>query len=111
MHRSAQNALFNANGYWKGSTWIDQVWFAYTGLESYAASTAAAAVDSRGGVRGRPHRQGAVDLGALARTIKQRTLRVGQGFGANDTIPLNEHCASRRVLLLSRDPWIHHQMD
>lgn len=22
---SAQNPMFNANGYWKGSTWIDQV--------------------------------------------------------------------------------------
>ena len=33
---SASNPLFNANGYWKGSTWIDQVWFAYTGLKLYA---------------------------------------------------------------------------
>ena len=30
---SAANPAFNPNGYWKGSTWLDQVWFAYTGLQ------------------------------------------------------------------------------
>ena len=75
---SALNPQFNANGYWKGSTWLDQVWFAYTGLKLYAAKGAG------GGA-------GGVDLGKLADEIKQRTLSVGKGFGANDTTPLNEH--------------------
>ena len=29
---SKDNQFFNAHGYWKGPTWIDQTWFAYAGL-------------------------------------------------------------------------------
>ena len=55
-----------------------QVWFAYTGLKSY-------------GARGVGHASDGVDLVALAQNIKHRTLSKGQGFGLNDTTPLNEH--------------------
>ena len=97
-----------AQSYWKGSTWLDQTWFAYTGLKRYAAT----AVTAPGG---------GLNLGALADTIKHRTLAHGRGFHvrarapsfprsymrarhsatdgrpaaaprqANDTTPLNEH--------------------
>ena len=60
------------------AVYLLQVWFAYTGLKSYGAR----------GVRPAP---GGVDLAALARNIKHRTLSKGQGFGLNDTTPLNEH--------------------
>ena len=93
---SAKNKLFNANGYWKGSTWIDQVWFAYTGLKTYAVAPAPPKPVWR-------HGQDSVDLRTLAHTIKQRTLSVGQGFAANDTTPLNEHCVChfRPVFLIT----------
>ena len=64
---SAANPAFNPNGYWKGSTWLDQVWFAYTGLKAYG-------------------------LHDLAENIKGRTLSKGRGFQAGDSTPLNEHC-------------------
>ena len=78
---SALNPEFNPNGYWKGSTWIDQVWFAYTGLKLYAGKVGSGERVDAGGV----------DLGKLATEIKQRTLSVGKGFKAGDTTPLNEH--------------------
>lgn len=71
---------FNAVGYWKGSTWIDQVWFAYTGLQSYAERGVNSSTVP-----------GGVDLGALAQDIKRRTFKNGAGFQAGDVTPLNEH--------------------
>ena len=86
---SASNPLFNANGYWKGSTWIDQVWFAYTGLKLYAQKQQEEQEqEAEGAAQGGA---AVVDLGALADEIKHRTLAKGQGFQANDTTPLNEH--------------------
>jgi hypothetical protein len=70
--------------YWKGPTWLDQTWFAYTGLKHYAAAAMGAAPSTGGG-------GGGVDMAALATEIRRRTLAVGQGFPAGDTTPLNEH--------------------
>ena len=56
---------------------FEQVWFAYTGLMHYSE----AASDP--------------SFAALAKLVKHRTLTVGQGFGPNDRVPLNEHCAAR----------------
>jgi len=70
---SKQNKNYNERGYWTGPTWLDQSWFAYTGLRTYSA------------------RQGAESLGDLAQQIKRRVFNVGVGFRAPDTTPLNEH--------------------
>ena len=77
---SMANPNFGLHSYWKGSTWIDQVWFAYTGLQLYGSRSRAAG-DAAGAKR----------LSSLAQVIKVRTFLNGQGFGANDTTPLNEH--------------------
>ena len=51
-------------------TWLDQTWFAYTGLKTYSQVAGAS---------------------ALADDIKARVFQVGSGFKLNDTVPLNEH--------------------
>jgi len=64
---------YQPRGYWKGSTWLDQTWFAYAGLLSYS-------------------RQPGLDhLSALAAEIKRRMFALGKGFRAPDPTPLNEH--------------------
>lgn len=77
---SMANPNFGLESYWKGSTWIDQVWFAYTGLNLYASKLRDAGSTAE-----------AKRLSSLAAEIKHRTFTNGQGFGANDTVPFNEH--------------------
>eukprot|EP00928_Gymnodinium_smaydae_P076137 TRINITY_DN59124_c0_g1_i1.p1 TRINITY_DN59124_c0_g1~~TRINITY_DN59124_c0_g1_i1.p1 ORF type:complete len:362 (+),score=50.47 TRINITY_DN59124_c0_g1_i1:3-1088(+) len=77
---SKANPYFGAESYWKGSAWIDQVWFAYSGLKIYAKRLADAGDASE-----------SKRLSDLASEIKRRTFAIGQGFGANDIVPFNEH--------------------
>lgn len=74
---SKDNKFFNAHGYWKGPTWIDQTWFAYTGLRRYESLAKAA------GVASAPFSQ-------LASELKQKIF-MGKGFATNDTTPFTEH--------------------
>lgn len=74
---SKDNQFFNAHGYWKGPTWIDQTWFAYAGLRRYENLAEAA------GVASAPFSQ-------LASELKQKIF-VGKGFATNDTTPFTEH--------------------
>ncbi|CAJ1406111.1 unnamed protein product [Effrenium voratum] len=74
---SKDNPYFNPKGYWKGPTWVDQTWFAYAGLQGYAAL----AKEDSGS---------AEEFAWLASELK-RKLFLGKGFTANDTTPLNEH--------------------
>lgn len=77
---SKANKYYNSKGYWKGPTWLDQTWFAYTGLKLYQNHQ-----------RMNMNRRNSMDLGALADEIKRRLFAVGKGFQALDTTPLNEH--------------------
>jgi len=70
---SKQDPDYGPRTYWKGSTWLDQTWFAYTGLRRYA------------------HDTGSDELDALATEIRRRVFEVGRGFKAGDVTPLNEH--------------------
>eukprot|EP00931_Biecheleriopsis_adriatica_P101701 TRINITY_DN76786_c0_g1_i1.p1 TRINITY_DN76786_c0_g1~~TRINITY_DN76786_c0_g1_i1.p1 ORF type:complete len:722 (+),score=150.56 TRINITY_DN76786_c0_g1_i1:36-2168(+) len=77
---SKQNRYYNAKGYWKGPTWLDQTWFAYAGLKRYV-----------GLARQQGEVKAATKLQKLSAELKRRVFRVGKGFAANDTTPLNEH--------------------
>merc|ERR1711870_183581 len=64
---SRDNKYYNSQGYWKGPTWLDQTWFAYTGLKAYSERQRTEGKES-----------GTIDLGALADEIKHRTFTVGK---------------------------------
>jgi neutral trehalase len=106
---SMANPYYKEKGYWKGPTWLDQTWFAYTGLKEYGEKQRAREqAQSQHQQHQHQHQQhqhhqhqqhqhqrsgakSGVDMIALADKIKSRVFAVGQGFGANDTTPLNEH--------------------
>lgn len=77
---SKEDMHYDAHGYWKGPTWLDQTWFAYTGLATYAELW-----------RRSPDFDGSEPFTALAEELKRRVFTVGVGFRANDTTPLHEH--------------------
>ena len=74
---SKNNKFFNAQGYWKGPTWIDQTWFAYAGLRGYESLAKAAGADY-------------APFAQLASELKQKIFR-GNSFVFNDTTPFSEH--------------------
>lgn len=69
---------YEPKGYWKGPTWVDQVWFAYSGLRAYAARAGAAQGDAE-------------VFDGVASEIRRRIFQVGRGLAAGDTTPLAEH--------------------
>ncbi|CAE7826383.1 ygjK [Symbiodinium sp. CCMP2592] len=77
---SKQNAFYNPHGYWKGPTWLDQTWFAYSGLRSYAAEA-----------RRRGDEDSEATFSHLASVLKSRVFERGRGFSDKDQTPLNEH--------------------
>jgi len=64
---------YNGRGYWKGSAWLDQTWFAYRGLMLYG------------------EHEGGSSMADLAQDIKRRVFSSGKGFQSKDPTALNEH--------------------
>mmetsp|Transcript_46938 Transcript_46938/g.109862 ORF Transcript_46938/g.109862 Transcript_46938/m.109862 type:complete len:263 (+) Transcript_46938:1-789(+) len=77
---SKSNQFYNPDGYWKGPTWVDQTWFAYTGLRRYQSMA-----------KQQGDAESEAFLSDLASTLRRRLFSQCKSLSSGDSTPLSEH--------------------